>query len=334
MLNGMDRRTDDGLSRFFDQLAETIEEEKHNRGQTDALSGSYMGIPSQYEIGKNAAFLGKTAEDLGFNVDDVIHSYGDVCRSITELALQKSQHIPVTEYRQLNRCLDNAIASAVAEYTFRRDVHRASLYGKEETKRLAALGNELRNQLGTATLAVAALRSRELTVDGTTGSILERSLLSLGRMIDDMLDYAEFRAAAPSLLDLVSLTEFMDRFRHTIEPAALATGRHLLVTGIDPALAVKGSPDTLQASMAGLLQAAFQQTPPGETVEIHVYAHGAEARIDIACPNRPGSPTAQEPALAVASQLLAGMSGRLAIRDEPDSPYTLTLVLPRCEIPT
>lgn len=334
MVNGTDRRTDEGLSRFFDQLVETIDEEKRQQGQTDALSGSYSGIPSQYEIGKYAAFIGKTAQDLGFNVDDVIHSYGDVCRSITELALQKSQHIPVAEYRQLNRCLDNAIASAVAEFTFRRDVHQARLHGQEENKRLAALGSELRNQLGTATLAVAALRSRELTVEGTTGAILARSLHSLGRMIDDMLDYAEIKAAVPGLLDLISLTQFMDSFERTIEPAAQITGRQLRVTEIDPTLAVMGKPETLQAALAGLLQTAFQQAKPGDTVEIHVYAHGADVRIDIACPNRPVSLAEQEPALAVPSQLLAGMHGRLAIRDEPDSLYTLTLVLPRYALPS
>ena len=53
----------------------------------------------------------------GFTVSQVVHDYGDVCQSITDLALQLNAPINVEDFRTLNRCLDDAIASAVTEHT-------------------------------------------------------------------------------------------------------------------------------------------------------------------------------------------------------------------------
>ena len=49
-------------------------------------------------------------------MSQVVHGYGDVCQSITDLALHLEAPISVEEFRILNRCLDDAIASAVTEY--------------------------------------------------------------------------------------------------------------------------------------------------------------------------------------------------------------------------
>ena len=47
----------------------------------------------------------------------VVHDYGGVCQAVTELA--DEMHAPITadEFRIFNRCLDDAIAEAVTEYT-------------------------------------------------------------------------------------------------------------------------------------------------------------------------------------------------------------------------
>ena len=51
-----------------------------------------------------------------FTVDQVVHDYGDVCQAVTALAVEQSSTITVDEFRTLNRCLDNAIADAVASF--------------------------------------------------------------------------------------------------------------------------------------------------------------------------------------------------------------------------
>jgi hypothetical protein len=71
----------------------------------------------------------------GFTVAQVVHDYGDVCQTITEMAIEQGASITTQEFQALNLCLDEAIAGAVTEFGRLR---------------------ELRNLLGTATLATEA----------------------------------------------------------------------------------------------------------------------------------------------------------------------------------
>jgi hypothetical protein len=69
-----------------------------------------------FRVGRNAARHGPDLKLKGFTVSQVVHDYGDVCQSITDLALQLNAPINVEVFRTLNRCLDDAIASAVTEH--------------------------------------------------------------------------------------------------------------------------------------------------------------------------------------------------------------------------
>ena len=62
------------------------------------------------------AHHGRELRLQGFTVSQVVHDYGDVCQSITDLAMERDAPISVDDFRTLNRCLDDAIASAVTEY--------------------------------------------------------------------------------------------------------------------------------------------------------------------------------------------------------------------------
>ena len=65
---------------------------------------------------QRAARHGRDLKLQGFTVSQVVHDHGDVCQSIMDLALQLNAPIDVEDFRTLNRCLDDAIASAVTEY--------------------------------------------------------------------------------------------------------------------------------------------------------------------------------------------------------------------------
>lgn len=334
-LSGFDERTDEGIALFLEQLAESLRLEVGNHQQRAGLeiSGSDVGIPSHFDIGSAASVQGRAMQELGFSVTEVVHSYGDICHAIVELALQQALSFGVDEYRLLNRCLDNAIASAVAEFNYHQDSGKELQRDQQENQRLAALGNELRNQLGTATLAVATLKTRDLPLGGTTGTILERSLSSLGRLVDDMLLAAEQQDAPDELLSLFSLAAFMEQLRATIEPSGAAQSRRLTLSAVDSRLALKGNRDALEAAVVALLQAAFQITQDGDEVAMHAYASGAEIRIDIASPGVSELPPAQHLALALADRMVAGMSGALSIHSGNATPLTLTITLPRWTLP-
>ena len=62
------------------------------------------------DINSSAILHGRELQALGFSVSQVVHDYGDVCQTITEMATEKNMPIDVDDFRMLNRCLDDAIA--------------------------------------------------------------------------------------------------------------------------------------------------------------------------------------------------------------------------------
>jgi hypothetical protein len=78
------------------------------------------GTPVLSEIGETAARHGRELLQHGFTVDQVVHDYGDLCQAVTDLAFENLSSIQIDEFRTLNRCLDNAIADAVTEFSYQR----------------------------------------------------------------------------------------------------------------------------------------------------------------------------------------------------------------------
>jgi hypothetical protein len=130
-------------------------------------------------MGVTAAAHGKQLLELGYTVDQVVHDYGDLCQAITDLAVERDAPFSVEEFRTLNRCLDNAIADAVTEFSTQRDVAMSRRSSAEANERLGFFVHELRNSLHTATLALAALETGQLPIAGATGGVLRRSLMAL-----------------------------------------------------------------------------------------------------------------------------------------------------------
>jgi hypothetical protein len=101
-----------------------------------------------------------------------VHDYGDVCQSITDLAVELGAPIATDDFRTLNRCLDNAIAGAVTEFTLEQGVTR--------TKQSA----ELRSLTEAAIFAFRVIRAGGVGVGGSTGAVVERSLLAILTAVD------------------------------------------------------------------------------------------------------------------------------------------------------
>lgn len=77
----------------------------------------------------------------------MVHDYGDLCQAITDLAVERDAPFTVDQSRILNRCLDNAIADAVTEFSFQRDMQISVHQIAGEKQRLGFLVHELRNAL-------------------------------------------------------------------------------------------------------------------------------------------------------------------------------------------
>jgi hypothetical protein len=122
----------------------------------------------------------------GFSVDQVVHDYGDVCQSVTALAVEQEVPISTDEFRTLNRCLDNAIADAVASFGSARQI---SLDRQAETlqQRLVVFANEHRRLIDIAIQSLAAIKTGNIGISGATGTLLDHALGELRSLTDRTL---------------------------------------------------------------------------------------------------------------------------------------------------
>ena len=110
----------------------------------------------------------------------VVHDYGSVCQAITGLAHEMRVSITSDEFRTLNRCLDDAIAGAVTEFTRLR----AAGIDHVESEHLAVLARQLRHHLAAALLTYRVLKTGTLGISGSTGTELARNLGRASSLID------------------------------------------------------------------------------------------------------------------------------------------------------
>src|SRR6202453_1664445 len=182
---------DHGVPLFLQQLVETLRDEQN----TDIRTVDSEPAPAPTEIGRAAALHGAELLRQGFSIDQVVHDYGDVCQSVTALAVEQDVPISTDEFRTLNRCLDNAIADAVASFGSAR---QTSLDRQAETlqQRLVTFAAEHRRLIHIATQSLAAIKTGNIGIGGATGTLLAHALEELRSLTDRALP--EIRLASPS----------------------------------------------------------------------------------------------------------------------------------------
>lgn len=249
-----------GVPLFLTQLSETLRLESTSAPfSTDA-------------IGAAAARRGGDLLRSGFTVSQVVHDYGDICQTITALAVEQRAPISVEEFQTLNRCLDTAIAEAVTEHARLTAEARSA----EEVERLGHAAHELRDSLNTAILAFHTLKRGAVAVNGSTGAILGQSLMTLREVVDRTLSEvrleagAQRRARVPVVTfidDIAASGMLHSEYRHirfTVEP-------------IDSGLSIDADPQLLTSAVMNLLHNAFKNTPSGGRVVLR--AHAEQGRL-------------------------------------------------------
>jgi len=180
---------DHGVPLFLQQLVEMLRSEQLSAVGSGSVKSK--AILSSSEIARAAAIHGADLLHQGFTIDQVVHEYGDVCQSVTELAVEVDAHISTDEFRTLNRCLDDAIADAVRSWGLSRQIvindRAISLQA-----RLDAFENEHRRLIDMALRAFAAIRTGNVGLTGSTGALLHHAITELQRLAQ--LALSELRA--------------------------------------------------------------------------------------------------------------------------------------------
>jgi hypothetical protein len=159
-----------GVPLFLDQLCKEL---RHGPSKTHEISQSAMEHGHELLLQK-------------FTVSQVVHDYGDVCQSITDLAVELAAPISTDDFRTLNRCLDDAIAGAVTEFAREQDVTREGDADK------------LENLINGAITAFEVLRTGNVGVAGSTGAVVLRNLTAIR---DALVELRSIKAAGSSSPD-------------------------------------------------------------------------------------------------------------------------------------
>jgi hypothetical protein len=155
-----DTEIDHAVPAFLDQLCQEL------RG----------GPPQAGEIRQSARDQGQGLFMQGFTIAHVVNGYGDICQSVTDLAMELAAPISTDDFRTLNRCLDDAIASAVSAYSQERDVSRV------------VASQHLQQLADSAITAFEVLRTGRVGVGGSTGAVILQSLKAIrGTLVDQQL---------------------------------------------------------------------------------------------------------------------------------------------------
>jgi signal transduction histidine kinase len=255
-----ERELMNGVPLFLEQLAVTL-------GDT-SLSGA--------TIEESATLHGAALLSLGYSVAQVVHDYGDICEAITELADEVDTPISTDEFHVLNRCLDNAIAGAMTEYSRLRDRSMAD----GETERSGVFAHELRNRISAAQLAFLAIKSGRAPIAGSVAAVVTRNLHNMSGLIDRAL--VEVRVDSGSARpQRVQLHELIEEAEVDGTMEAAVHGVSLSVSSMDRQTDIDADPQILSGAIANLLQNAFKFTHAGGHVSLRTTVTRGRVEIEI-----------------------------------------------------
>jgi signal transduction histidine kinase len=319
-----------GVPLFLLQLADILKEE----AAQFPVDGSEMAM--------SATQHGSELLHQGFSIAQVVHDYGDICQAITELALELRLSISIEDFHTLNRCLDNAIASAVTEYARQRtvDVSAAGL------RRQGFFAHELRNHLSTAMLTFQVVKSGRVGVTGSTIDVLERSLCGLRDLIDRSVSEVRL-ASGKHQKEQLLVAKFIEEMEIDASMDATNRGLQFSVGRVDDRLLVEVDRHLFASAISNLLQNAFKFTRPYSHVRLRTHSTDDLVSIEIEdeCGGLP--PGAEEAifrpfeqlgadraglglGLTISQQAIEADGGRLSLRNMPGRGCVFVVEMPRC----
>jgi signal transduction histidine kinase len=263
--------------------------------------------------------------------------------------VEKNARIGADDFRMLNQCLDDAIASAVTEYGRARNQSVVDREKKRDAERLGFFAHELRNLTNTSILAFEALRTGNVGVGGSTGIVLRRSLMRTSALIDRSLAEARLTEGIQKQEPFV-VAGLIEELTPTAILEAEAKQITLTVGPVADGTMINADRQILGAVLGNLLQNAFKFTRPRSTVTLRV--GGADGRVLIEvqdeCGGLPGGnaedlfkPFEQRSAdrtglglgLAFSRWGVEANNGRIYARNLPKQGCVFTIDLPRCQAP-
>jgi signal transduction histidine kinase len=233
--------------------------------------------PDAIQIGASASLHGGELLAAGFTIGQVVFGYGDVCQAVTGIMVELGAQIATADFGMLSLCLDIAIAEAVTEYARQRE--RAIV--EDGVKNLGFLAHELRNLLGTATLAFEALSGGSIGITGSTGRILGNSLLAMNDLVTRSLADVRIDGGVTNNDQIVVADLFAEV---SIAAALKARSRDIRLTfePVDSHVLVDGDAQIVASIVTNLVQNACKFTRAHGAVVVSTRSTVERVFIDVA----------------------------------------------------
>ncbi len=223
-----------------------------------------------------AAGHGKELLRLHYSLSHVVHSYGAMCQAITELAQRKALDISSGEFKDLNLCLDIAIASAVSEFQFRS----VKATEEKEVQHLGFLVHELRNALSSATIAHDMIKQGLVGIGGSTARVLEENLSRMRNIIDRSLSEVRMRADPEVYIEQFNLKNLVEQILITAQSDARKK-RQVLKNDVSALIELSTDRQLLLSIIANLIQNGLKFSKDGGTISIKGRSSGTDIVIEI-----------------------------------------------------
>ncbi len=337
-----------GVPLFLDQLTAMLAAGKGRPGDSPRTTSLAAAADSRLE--DTASKHGQELLRHDFTIDQVVHDYGDLCQSITELAAEHGAPITVEEFGMLNIKLDNAIGSAVSEFARRNATILADEDALALNQRLGVLAGEMRNMLNTAILAISAIRGGSVGFGGATAAALDRSLIGMRRLIDQTLAEARIDADLAPSRESFEVAAFILDVQVAAALEASTRGCEVTVLPVEPGIFVTADRHIIASALANLLQNACSFARKDSHVLLRAYAKEGRVLIEVE-DERGGLPEGSQEqlfrhfeqlgpqgdgaalGLSVSRKGVEASGGKLYVRNLPGSGCVFVIDLPQREAP-
>jgi signal transduction histidine kinase len=273
-----------GIPPILDQLIDMLRMERLAATPRTFLTFGRPGASKARQSGSDVAAsqYGRDLLQNGFPVEEVAYGFGDLCQSVTDLAVEHDETIQACEFRILNFCLDQAIADALTGYCARPPIPpSADPAVRDLHVWFGSFVHELRNHLHTATIALAASKISNTLSPGATATV-DRSMNRMRNLVRCSLADSRAMADQPVRRQVIALADFIEDIKLSASLEAHARNCVLVVEAVDPSIDILVDADLLFSALNNLLQNAFKFTCRDTQVTLKAYATGDRVLIQVA----------------------------------------------------
>jgi len=342
---------------IVDAWARRVADELDARGLTsaelaDAMPGFVQqlvaaldlaaGTPPPEQTPATTEEHGQQRLRIGFDVGEVVREYGILGEVILAEVEQAGGALTPTETRVLVAQLNHGTRDAIAAYVERRDEE----VRLEQARHVAFIAHELRNPLGAASVAMRLLHETGDIEGSRMHDIIDRSLVRLTNLVDDVLVAQSLGAGIEPHRSTVSLAELLTETELDAQAGAQQKGVELEILG-SLALDLRVDRRLLVSALTNLVRNAVKFTPNGGRVTLRASVEGDWLRVEVedACGGLPAEIDTDELfqpfvqrgkdrrglglGLAIARQAIEAHGGRMIVEGRPGSGCVFGFRVPR-----